>query len=326
MKYRTFGRTGIEVSELIFGCGNTGGLLIRKDPDTMRAAVRRALDGGINWFDTAAQYGQGKSEESLGWLLAEIDEKPYVSTKVRIDPARSGDIPGQIEAAVHQSLERLNRDSVDLLQFHNRIEPEAGEREVGEADVLRAGGVADALAVMRDQGLTRFIGMTALGDAGACRRVLDSGRFDAAQVYYNILNPSAGQSMPPGWNGHDFTGIIDTCRAHGIAVIDIRVFAAGIIAAGAAHGREAILTKNTERDDEVRMTRAAFAVLGTDYGTQAQVAIRFALANPDIASVNVGFGELDHIDEDLEAIEMGPLPEEAIDRLGALYPTDFGRL
>ena len=236
--------------------------------------MRRALDGGINWFDTAAQYGQGKSEESLGWLLAEIDQKPHVSTKVRIDPASTGDIRGQIEAGVQASLERLKRDSVHLLQFHNSIEPEAGERAVGERDVLRAGGAANALEAMRDQGLTRFIGMTVLGDAGSCRRV----------------------------------------------------FAAGIIALGVAHGREAILTKNTERDDELRMTRAAFAALGTDYGTQAKTAIRFALANPHIASVNVGFGELDHIDEDLAVIGMGPLPEEAIDRLGGLYGTDFGRL
>ena len=62
MRYRRLGRTEIEVSELVFGCGNVGGLLIRGAPDDMRKAVRRALDAGINWFDTAAAYGDGVSE------------------------------------------------------------------------------------------------------------------------------------------------------------------------------------------------------------------------------------------------------------------------
>jgi L-galactose dehydrogenase/L-glyceraldehyde 3-phosphate reductase len=70
----------------MFGCGNVGGLLIRSDADTMRRAVRRALDLGINWFDTAALYGDGQSEENLGRLLNELNDTPYVSTKVRLVP------------------------------------------------------------------------------------------------------------------------------------------------------------------------------------------------------------------------------------------------
>ena len=73
MKYRRFGRTGLEVSEIAFGCGRTGGILIDADDATRRKAVRRALDLGVNWFDTAPQYGNGKSEEALGWLLGEVD-------------------------------------------------------------------------------------------------------------------------------------------------------------------------------------------------------------------------------------------------------------
>ena len=62
MKHRTFGRTGIEVSEIIFGAGAVGGIVIHKDDATKREAIRRALAGGINWIDTAAQYGGGKSK------------------------------------------------------------------------------------------------------------------------------------------------------------------------------------------------------------------------------------------------------------------------
>ena len=88
MKYRKFGRTGLEISEIVFGGGKVGGILIDADDDTRRKAIRRALDAGINWIDTAAQYGEGRSETALGWLLGEIDDQPYLSTKFRIDPAR----------------------------------------------------------------------------------------------------------------------------------------------------------------------------------------------------------------------------------------------
>jgi aryl-alcohol dehydrogenase-like predicted oxidoreductase len=79
MKHRVFGRSGIKVSEIIFGAGAVGGILVHKDDATKREAIRRAMAGGINWIDTAAQYGNGKSEESLGWLLPESGAKPYQS-------------------------------------------------------------------------------------------------------------------------------------------------------------------------------------------------------------------------------------------------------
>ena len=79
VKHRTFGRSGIKVSEIIFGAGAVGGIVIHKDDATKREAIRRALAGGINWIDTAAQYGNGKSEEALGWLLPEAGERRPIS-------------------------------------------------------------------------------------------------------------------------------------------------------------------------------------------------------------------------------------------------------
>src|SRR6185503_10656764 len=96
MKYRRFGRTGLQVSEVVVGAGYVGGIVILADDDTRRRVLRRALDAGINWIDTAPGYGQGRSEEALGWLLAEVADKPYLSTKVRLDLAKLADIPGEI--------------------------------------------------------------------------------------------------------------------------------------------------------------------------------------------------------------------------------------
>ena len=75
MKYRDFGTTGMKVSQLVFGGGAVGGLLINQDDETKLTAIRRAMEAGINWIDTAPSYGQGRSEEALGWLLKEIEEE-----------------------------------------------------------------------------------------------------------------------------------------------------------------------------------------------------------------------------------------------------------
>ncbi|MGI9501272.1 MAG: aldo/keto reductase, partial [Geminicoccaceae bacterium] len=204
MRTRRFGRTGLSVSELVFGGGWVGGILIHQDDKTKVEAVRRALDAGINFIDTAASYGDGQSEEALGWILKEVDQTPYLATKFRLDLSERHDIKGQIEASVEASLKRLKRDSVDLVQLHNRIGPEGGGDIVSIDQVLGDGGIADVLDSLRESGLTRFLGITGLGAPGAVREVIESGRFDSAQIYYNLLNPSAGQAMPEAWSGHDF--------------------------------------------------------------------------------------------------------------------------
>jgi aryl-alcohol dehydrogenase-like predicted oxidoreductase len=325
IRKRRFGRTGLQVSELAFGGGYVGGLLILADDDTRRRALARAFQAGINWIDTAPLYGQGRSEEALGWLLAEFKERPYVSTKVGLDPAKLDDIPGEIERSVHASLKRLRRDSVDLLQLHNPIaaQPKTGAlRTIGLDDALRA---ADALQRMKEKRLTRFIGLTALGETPAVIRAIDSGRFDSAQVYYNLLNPSAARAMPAAWTGHDFSGVIAACKRHDTAVMCIRVLASGVLATDVRHGREVAVTESADLGTEQRRAAAVFAVLQDNYGTRAQAAVRFALANPDLATVVVGLAELRHLEEAVAAQAKGPLPADAIARLEAVYARGFAR-
>lgn len=323
MKLRRFGRTGIDISELVFGGGYVGGILIHADDDTRREAVRRALDGGINWIDTAPSYGQGQSETALGWLLGELDEPPHLSTKVGLDLARLDDIPGQIERSLEQSLIRLGRDSVDLFQLHNPLGPDDDEATLNVEDVLGEGGVAETFEQLRHQGLFSFMGITALGDAAACRRVIESGRFDTAQVYYNMLNPSAGESMPAKWSGHPFDGIIDICRRHDMGIMAIRILAAGVLATDVRHGREIPVSAESDVAKEERRARAVFAELGDVYGTRAQTAVRFALTNPDISCAIIGLATLAHLDEALAGVAMGPLPDNAMVELARVHESGF---
>jgi len=323
MRYRTFGRTGLRVSELVFGGGWVGGVLIHQDDATKLATLRRAMNAGINWIDTAPMYGKGQSEQALGWLLREIDARPHLSTKVFLDSARLDDIPGQVERSVHESLQRLGRESVDLLLLHNLLAASASAGTITPEHVLGAGGAADALERMREQGLTRHIGFTALGDADSCLRVAGSGRFDAAQVYYNLLNPSAARRMPQRWTGQDFSGLIDACKAQATAIMAIRVFAAGVLATDLRHGREAIVTQATDLATEERRARAMFAALGDAYGTRAQTALRFALTNPDVSCAIIGLAEPAHLEEALAGALLGPLPQPALDALEGVYTAGF---
>ena len=324
MNYRRFGRTDLQVSEIAFGGGRSGGILVDADDDTKRDAVRRALDLGINWFDTAPQYGQGKSEEALGWLLSEVPEKPFVSTKVKINTDDGDDIIGQVERSIEESLNKLRRSSVDLLQLHSAIRPQSGGGALTAHDVLRGGGAAEALERMRDRGFCKFIGLTALGDAAGTCEVIASGRFDAAQVYYNMLNPSAARALPPAWQGADLNGIIDSCKKQDMAVMAIRIFAAGYLATPQRTGRESILTTNTKPDSEERMAEELFTEFGEDYGKRVQTALRYVLANDAVSTAIIGLSEPAYIDEAINGAAIGFLPEEAFKRLEALYETNFG--
>jgi L-galactose dehydrogenase/L-glyceraldehyde 3-phosphate reductase len=323
VQYRPFGKTGLDASAIAFGCGRTGGLLIDGSDADRRLAVRKALDGGINWFDTAAAYGDGKSEEALGWLLEEVPEDPFVSTKVTVDPARE-DLPGQIEESIAGSLKRLRRRQVTVIQLHNRIEPGAGGKALDLDKLLGADGVVEGLERVKEKGLARFIGMTALGDASAATDAVASGRFDSVQVFYNLVNPSAARPMPDKWTGQRLTGIVAAARATKTAMLAIRVLAGGIIAQDKRPARVSMMTKETDPDIEETKATAAFRTLGDKYGDRPTTGIRFALACTDLSTVLVGIGAPEHVDVALAAAAAGPLPEAAMLELEKLYAGNFG--
>lgn len=326
MRTRRFGRTGLQVSELVFGGGWVGGILIHKDEETKRQAIRTALDGGINWIDTAADYGQGQSEIAIGALLADLDtaERPYLSTKVRLELGVGEDYPSQIRRSLETSLDRLRMNRVTLFQLHNPIATKTGGGWIAAEEVLRDGGVADQLAALKDEGLVEHVGFTALGDAPSCIRVVESGKMDSAQVYYNLLNPSAGQDSLKGLKVQDFTGLIAACTRNDIGVMNIRTFAAGVLATDARHGREIPITTETDLDDEVRRAHAVMAALGDEHGTRAQTAVRFSLAHPGISCVVVGLAELSHLQDAIAAAERGPLPASALAALEPVWGSNFG--
>jgi aryl-alcohol dehydrogenase-like predicted oxidoreductase len=119
MEYRIFGRTGLSVSLLGFGCGAVGGLMVRGDAADQERAIGKALGVGINYFDTAVQYGNGTSETNLGRALKALKPgKAIVGTKVRIPSASFSRIAQAVAESLDGSLRRLQMSSVDIFHLH----------------------------------------------------------------------------------------------------------------------------------------------------------------------------------------------------------------
>jgi L-galactose dehydrogenase/L-glyceraldehyde 3-phosphate reductase len=108
--------------------------------------------------------------------------------------------------------------------------------------------------------------------------------------------------------------------------MNIRIFAGGSLPSDRRHGREAVIVSGSDLDIEAKRAAAVFDRLGNSYGTRAQTALRFGLANPDVSCIVFGLAELSHLDEALAAVEMGPLPQEALDELNTVYAAEFRNL
>jgi L-galactose dehydrogenase/L-glyceraldehyde 3-phosphate reductase len=241
-----------------------------------------------------------------------------ISTKFNLRPEDLGDIAGAVERSLAASLGRLRRDRIELLQLHNHL-GEGSPRHIAVRDVLRPGGVADALARLKSSGLIRAAGMTAAGDTQACLEVIESGRFDTAQVYFNLLNPSARWTAAPArWSPQDFSGIVAACAGQGMGILNIRVFAGGALASPVRHGREFVMASGSDVDTELRRAGAVRRALG-DSGAQA--ALRFCLAQPEFSTCVVGLADVPQLDQALEAVRLGPLP--ASPALERLWQADF---
>jgi D-threo-aldose 1-dehydrogenase len=325
MRKGYFGRTGLEISELAFGGGVTGGILVNADEATRYKALQRAVSAGVNWIDTASIYGNGASEETIGRHLQQLSPRPNISTKIRLEPDDMRDMAGAIERSLDASLKRLQLSKVELFQLHNHIgEGVGGRQTVTVDDMLGRGGIADTFDRLKAQGLIHASGMTVAGDTSDCLEVINSGRFDAAQVYYNAINPSAAWSrVPPVWKGQDFSGVIAACFRQNMGVLNIRVWAGGTLASSKRPDGLFIMTTVTDLDNEMRCATAVRHTLGDEHGTPAQAALRFTLGNRDLASRVIGIAELGQIDEALEAVRQGPLPTAAISKLDALWANDF---
>ncbi len=327
MQTRKLGRTGLNVSVLTFGCGAVGGLMTKGAPADQERAFARALEAGVNHFDTAAAYGDGASETNVGHVLKTLKPNIILSTKVRV-PAERPNIGAAIAASLEASLTRLQRDHVDVFQLHNTIAARSDGQTMSVEEVL--GDVVPALNKAREQGKTRHIGFTAIGETASLHRLITSGAFDTAQVPFNALNPSAGETIPAVYPAQDYGRILDLAAQHGVGTIGIRVLAGGALSGRMERGPLAMQTVepigsgSTYAADVARANRLEMMVREGHAASLTEMAMRFAIANEKLSTTEIGLGNLDELEAAIAAIEKGPLPEAALARLKKLQAGFLG--
>ena len=322
MEMRTFGRTGLPVSILGFGCGAVGGLMVRGAPEDQERAVARALESGVNYFDTAAMYGNGESEKNLGRVLAKLKPDVVVGTKVRIPSADFGRIGVAVAGSLEASLKRMGREQVDIFHLHNAITISGGGESLSAKTVLEE--VVPAFEKLRQQGKTRFLGITAVGDTMALHQAIDARVFDSAQVSYNMLNPSAGSALAVGYPAQDYGRMFEHTQAAGVGVVGIRVLAGGALS-GAAERHpiaspppDPIGSASNYTADLQRARRLLPLVQQGHAGSLPEAAVRFAIAHPAMGTILVGMATLAEFEQALAAVNRGPLSQAALDSLAAI--------
>jgi len=313
----------MRLSLLGFGCGAVGGLMVRGDPADQERTIARAIGAGVNYLDTAVQYGNGESEKNLGRVLQRL--KPAnvaIGTKVRLRSGEFGDIANAVAKSLEGSLARLQLDRVDIFHLHNVITETGGGEALSVRQVL--GKVVPAFERLRQQGKIRFLGFTAVGDTAALHQVTDARAFDSAQVVYNMLNPSAADALPANYPAQDYGRLFDHTRAAGVGAVGIRVLAGGALSGSSE--RHPIASPPPEPigtalryDSDVVRARGLMPLVKEGFAASlTEAATRFALSHPAMGPILVGMATPQQFEDAFAAVEKGPLPPVALDRLKAL--------
>jgi aryl-alcohol dehydrogenase-like predicted oxidoreductase len=314
----------MKISALGFGCGAVGGLLVRGDYPQMRRTVARAIELGINYFDTASMYGNGQSEVNLGAVLRELNAAVIVGTKVRLAPTELNDIEAATIQSVESSLQRMGRETIDLIQFHNPIkrQHQAGQEPATPTDLAV---VFSAFQKLHQQGKVRHWGITGLGETEALQHVVSAGGFHTVQACYNLLNPSAGATVPTGFPFQNFGQLLDRCAAQNIGVIVIRALAAGALSGTAQrhpNAAQAVAPISTSPEFAADVERAqSFNFLVTEgvCANLVEAAIRFVISKPAVSTALVGISSLEQLEQAVAYTERGALPAEALGRLTEVW-------
>ena len=218
---RILGRTGAKVSILAFGCGSR--FLAYHEEDKAIGALNRALDLGITYVDTAYAYGNGLSETRVGKVMSTRRKQVFLATKMQ---ERDGE---KVRVIIDGSLKRLQTDQLDLIHIHELK---------GEDDLARIeakGGILDTLLQLRDQKVTRFIGITCHKDPAVLKTALERHDFDCTQFALNaaLVGMKVGHGSPLGSMVIDpdvktsFEALaLPVAKRKNLGVIGMKVFAA----------------------------------------------------------------------------------------------------
>ncbi len=309
MQYRTFGRTGWQVSDVGYGMWGMGGWSGSDDEESLRS-LQRAVDLGCNFFDTAFVYGNGRSENLLGELVrANPDKRLYTATKVPPKNMQYPTLPEfsleecyppeHIEEFLHKSLKNSGLERFDLLQLHTWND-----------DWTTRDGWSDMLDSLKRQGLIGASGISInRWEPWNGVKAVRSGKIDSVQVIYNIFDQNPEDELFPA------------CEEMNVAVIARVPFDEGTLTG--------TLTKETTFPaDDWRnkyfvpenlipsVDRAdALKPLVPAGSSLPDMALRFILSNPAVSTIIPGMRKIGHVESNIAASDAGPLPVVLVENL-----------
>jgi aryl-alcohol dehydrogenase-like predicted oxidoreductase len=301
MKLRRFGRTGWQVSEIGYGMWGMAGWTGSEDAESL-AALQRSIDLGCNFFDTAWAYGDGHSEELLGKSLrSNPSKKLYVATKIppknRRWPALKefslGDCypPDYVFEYVDKSLKNLGLETLDLIQYHTWMDSWLDDpRTQTTIEKLRASGKVRAVGISQNR-----------WEPENGIRAVKSGLIDAVQVIYNIFDQNPEDELFPA------------CRQHDVGIIARVPFDEGSLTGTLTldsswpqgDWRNTYFVPENLKNSVDRAN--VLKPLVPANSTLPEMALRFILNNPDVATIIPGMRKIRHVESNLAASDKGPL-------------------
>jgi len=304
MRYTTLGRTGLEVSVVGLGCGGPSRLGQRsgKSERDSIALVKRAMELGVNFLDTAESYG---TETIVGKAIhGAVRDELVISTKKTLPDLQDEDAAGELRRGLEESLHRLDTDYVDIYHLHG-VGP---DRYDNAANFL-----APSLVRLKEEGKIRAIGITEEFPEdpghGMLERATRDPYWDVVMVGFNMLNPSARHRVFPQTLARRIgTLIMFAVRralsrpSHLEKLLD-EMARTGVLGVGTREARAA-LSDLTE---------------GRSAGTLIDAAYRFCVHEPGVDVVLMGTGEREHLEANIESALKPPLPAEILGKLEAVF-------
>jgi L-galactose dehydrogenase len=289
--------TGWQVSELglggawFYGRPEEG----LRDPDHGIAVVHRALELGVNYIDTAPLYGKGRSEEILGMALKGVTQPYYLATKVGYYPEPFDYSRDTVWRGFEDSLKRLDRERVDLIQIH--------ESEVAGWDrIFGKGGTLEALTEIRDQGLVQHIGITG-ANLELMADAIQTGEFVSVITYlkYDLLTQEANQRLIP------------TAAENDVAVILASPLHAGLLGSK----RNDWIAKGRFKESYDRLYRLE-ALLADEEEEIPRLGLRYLLSNPNTTVVLTGAADIEELEVSVSVSDGKYLSADLVRRIEAL--------
>ena len=322
MNYRSFGDTGLKVSEIGLGCSHIGQGLIKRDKKESIRVLNRAYELGVNFYDTADSYTNGRSEKLIGSAFKDRRSQIIIASKVgmlhsslyrfgktffpvlmpvrrviepwkstirKISKRRQEFSPLHIKKSIERSLRNLETDYLDLYQLHNP-----------PSWIIERGEVFETLDLLKSQGKIRFYGISAktIGDAILS---LKYSNISSLQVVFNLLHQEASKELFP-------------LASHRKIAIIVRVpLARGMLTKNLTDKSGELLNRTDLQT--VRAKTVGLSFLVNEKRSLCQAALQFVLSHPQVAVVIPGTSKVKHLEDNVRAPEAPPLTEEELGKI-----------